>query len=75
MRSRINCLPKFIAICAIVWLGTNPALAQKSIPEFHQILRETAAFDQTDFVALEQGQTVGGQSRQRFERNSGKFKS
>jgi hypothetical protein len=58
MQSPINCLPKFIAFCAIVWLGSIIALAQKSVPEFHQILRETAAFDETDFVALEQGQTV-----------------
>lgn len=58
MRSPINRLPKFIAFCAIVWLGINPALAQKSVSEFHQFLREKSAFEQTDFAALEQGQTV-----------------
>jgi len=58
MRSPINRLPKFIAFCAMVWLGTNPTLAQKSVPEFHQILSEKSAFDQADFAALEQGQTV-----------------
>jgi hypothetical protein len=58
MQSRINRLPEFIAFCAIVWLGTNPALAQKSVSEFHQVLREKSAFDQTDFAALDQGQTV-----------------
>ena len=58
MRSPANRFLRFIAFCAIVWLGINPAVAQKSIPEFHQLLRETAAFDETDFVVLEQGQTV-----------------
>jgi len=58
MHSRINHLPKFIAFCAIVWLGTNTTLAQKSVSEFHQILRDKSAFDETDFAALEQSQTV-----------------
>lgn len=58
MRSPIICFTKFIAFCAIVWLGTNTALAQKSLAEFHQVLREKSAFDQTDFAALEQGQPV-----------------
>jgi hypothetical protein len=58
MLTRLNCLPGFIAFCAIVLLGTNTALAQDSVVEFQKILREKAAFDETDFAALEQGQTV-----------------
>ena len=33
-------------------------MAQHSVAEFHKILREKAAFDEVDFAALEQGQTV-----------------
>jgi hypothetical protein len=58
MRSRINSSVGFIAFCAIVWLFTNTAWAQNSISEFHKILREKAAFNEIDFAALEQGQTV-----------------
>ena len=56
--TRLNCLLGFIAFCAIVLPGTNAALGQNSVVEFKKILREEAAFDETDFVALEQGQTV-----------------
>jgi hypothetical protein len=58
MLSRINCLLGFIVVCAMIWLGAISALAQDSVAEFHKILREKAAFDETDFAALEQGQTV-----------------
>jgi hypothetical protein len=58
MQSRNNCLPKFVAVCAIVWLGSNGAVAQKSVAEFHQILREKSALNEADFAALDQGQTV-----------------
>lgn len=58
MRTWTKCLPAFLAVCAIVWFGTEQALAQNSISEFHQILREKAAFTETDFAALQQGQTV-----------------
>lgn len=58
MRSRINSLLGFIAFCAIVWLGTNTVCAQNSVSEFHKILREKSAFNEIDFAALQQGQTV-----------------
>ncbi|MGI9167722.1 MAG: hypothetical protein ACR2G5_15300 [Pyrinomonadaceae bacterium] len=58
MPTRINLRPGFIALCAILWLGPNATLAQNSVAEFHKILREKAAFDETDFASLEQGQTV-----------------
>jgi hypothetical protein len=48
----------FIAFCTVIWLGTNTATTQTSVPEFHKLLRERAAFDETGFAALEQGQTV-----------------
>jgi hypothetical protein len=52
------CLLVFITVFAIGFLGTNAALAQHSVAEFHKILRENAAFDEIDFAALAQGQTV-----------------
>jgi len=55
---RITSLLVFIAFCAIVWPGTNTTQAQNPVAEFHKILREKAAFDESDFAALEQGQTV-----------------
>jgi hypothetical protein len=39
-------------------LGANAAFAQQSVAEFHKILREKAAFDDTNLLALEQGETV-----------------
>jgi len=54
----IGKLSVVITFCAIVWLYTNAALAQSSATEFHEILREKVNFDQTDFTALQQGQTV-----------------
>src|SRR6266498_593659 len=58
MPSRSNRLLAFIAFSAIVWLGTNITLAQNSVSEFHNILHEKAAFNETDFAALGQGQAV-----------------
>jgi hypothetical protein len=58
MLSRCKCLVAFIAFCAIVWLGTNVGLAQNSLAEFQNILRDKASFDDTDFAALGQGQPV-----------------
>jgi hypothetical protein len=47
-----------IAFCLTVFLGANAALAQHSISDLHDSLRQTAAFDQVDFATLAQGQTV-----------------
>ncbi len=58
MLRRITSLPVFISFCAILWLCTNAAWAQNSAVDFHKILREKIAFDETDFAALQQGETV-----------------
>ena len=58
MLTRISSLQVFISFCAIVCLGTGSALAQSSVADFHKILREKAAFDETAFAALQEGQTV-----------------
>jgi len=54
----ITSLPIFITFCAIVWLCPNAAWAQNSDLEFQKTLREKIAFDQTDFAALRQGESV-----------------
>ena len=43
-----------LAVC----LGSHAVLAQHSIAELHQSLREVAAFDEADFATLALGQTV-----------------
>jgi len=58
MLRRITSLPVFISFCAILWLCTNAAWAQNSAVDFHKILREKIAFEETDFAALQQGETV-----------------
>lgn len=58
MQTRITSLLVFITFCAIVWLGTSTAQAQSSSTDFHKILQEKAAFDETAFAALKDGQTV-----------------
>lgn len=58
MPSPIHYLPRLIAFCAIVWLGATSAAAQSSLSEFHKILRERAAFNESDFAALGQQQTA-----------------
>jgi hypothetical protein len=58
MSTRVSSLLVFTVFCAIVWVCTNTALAQNSVAEFHKILREKAALDETGLAALEEGQTV-----------------
>ncbi len=58
IRTRTSKLPAFITFCAMVSLCTVAGLAQDSVAEFRGILREKVAFDETDFAALQQGQTV-----------------
>ena len=53
-----NSLLIFFTFCIVIWLAPNTGLAQNSVAEFHNLLRAKAAFDETGFAALEQGQTV-----------------
>jgi hypothetical protein len=55
---RINRTLRLVATCAFILSCSVSALAQNSEDEFHRILQERVAFDQADFVALQQGQTV-----------------
>lgn len=52
------CLLVLVAFSLAVCVGTNAVLAQHSMAELHQSLREVAAFDEADFATLAQGQTV-----------------
>ncbi len=52
------CLLILFAFCLTIYLASNTALAQHSISELHERLREAAAFDEVDFATLGQGQTV-----------------
>ena len=58
MLKRTSKILVLITFCAIVWISTNLTLAQNSVSEFHNILREKIALQETDFSALQQGQTV-----------------
>lgn len=53
-----NSLLIFFTFCIVIWLVPSTGLAQNSVAEFHNLLRAKAAFDETGFAALEQGQTV-----------------
>jgi hypothetical protein len=58
MLTRLRYLRVVITLCALLWPLTNTVNAQNSAGELQRILREKAAFDAADFVAVEQGQTV-----------------
>ena len=49
---------QYLLCTLLVCLGTSTALAQASMAEFQQILREKAAFDEPDFAALQLNQPV-----------------
>ena len=58
MLTRIQSLTVVYTLCALACLTTNVAQAQSSTGEFQRILSEKAAFEPSDFAAVEQGQTV-----------------
>ena len=47
-----------ITCCGMLWLGVNDGLAQGPIADFHKILRDKAAFAESDFTALDRGEAV-----------------
>ena len=58
MVPRTSKLLVFITFGAIVWLSTSASLAQNSVVDFHRILQQKVGLEETDFAALQQGQTV-----------------
>src|SRR6185503_11549422 len=49
---------QYLLCTLLVCLGAGPALAQASMAEFQQALREKAAFSEPDFAALQHNQPV-----------------
>ncbi len=58
MLTRRRHLPVLIMACAVLSAATSAAQAQTSLPELQKILREKVAFDETDFAALQRGETI-----------------
>ena len=48
----------YILCTFLICLGASDALGQASMAEFHQLLREKAAFDEPDFTTLQANQPV-----------------
>ncbi len=58
MLNRSRHLPILVVAWAIVWSLSSTVQAQNSISELQKILQEKAEFQETDFAALERGETV-----------------
>jgi hypothetical protein len=58
MLTRRRHLPVLIMACVVLSVATSAAQAQTSLPELQKILRERVAFDETDFAALQRGETI-----------------
>jgi hypothetical protein len=58
MLRQINCLLRIISFCGLICFVPNAVVGQNSVSEFHKILFANATFNETDFAALRQGQTV-----------------
>ena len=62
MLARQRHLPVLVIAWAVVWslanLGTNTVHAQTSPTELQKLLQEKVAFEETDFAALQRGETV-----------------
>src|SRR5262245_57463859 len=55
---RLNGLVVLITLCASISLAPRSSLGQGSVEDFHNILREKLAFDESDLAALQGGHTV-----------------
>jgi len=49
---------QYLLCTLLVCIGASTALAQASLAEFHQVLREKGSFDEPDFAALQLNQPV-----------------
>ena len=58
MLTRVRHLQVLVMACAIVCAATSPAAAQTSLAELQKLLQQKGAFQETDFAALERGETV-----------------
>ena len=58
MLTRSHYLPILVVACVVLSLATSAAYAQTSLPELQKMLSEKVAFDETDFAALQRGETI-----------------
>jgi hypothetical protein len=58
MLTRVRHLPVLFLAYVLVCIAANPAAAQTSLPELQQLLHEKSAYQETDFAALQRGETV-----------------
>lgn len=58
MLTRARHLPVLIMACAVICAATSPAAAQTSLAELQKLLHEKVAFEETDFAALQRGESV-----------------
>jgi hypothetical protein len=58
MLTRVRHLPVLVMAYVIVCAAASPGAAQTSLAELQKQLQEKSAFQQTDFAALERGETV-----------------
>ena len=58
MLTRAHQLSVFVAACALVCSAAAIAKAQTSLAELQQLLQQKAAFNEKEFAALQQGQSI-----------------
>lgn len=58
MLTRMRHLPVLVVAYALICAAANPAAAQTSLAELQKLLQEKAAFEATDFAALQRGEPV-----------------
>ena len=58
MLTRVRHLPVLVVAYALICAAASPAAAQTSLAELQKLLHEKGAFEETDFAALQRGETV-----------------
>ncbi|HKS08874.1 MAG TPA: hypothetical protein VJS13_04955 [Pyrinomonadaceae bacterium] len=58
MLTRVRHLPVLVVAYALICAAASPAAAQTSLTELQRLLHEKAAFEETDFAALQRGEPV-----------------
>ncbi len=58
MLTRVRHLPVLVMAYALICAAASPAAAQTSLAELQKLLHEKGAFEETDFAALQRGETI-----------------
>lgn len=58
MLTRKRHLPVFVMACAVICVMTSPTIGQTSLAELQKLLQDKGTFDETDFAALQRGETI-----------------